>query len=355
MLLAALVLPLAAALGLGAASEAEAGGIAYGTSVAQDRALLSLADGRQEIVWSPELSAPGADAEPGRAADRPAVVLPVPATPTVTALAGSQTDVFSRLARATLPLPIDQDGNEDRSGATKAAAAIEVLSRATIGGYDVTRLRATRGDALQRWLDEHGYETPKRATTVLQQYVADGWSFVAVRLASGTETTAALRPLRISFPSRRLVYPMRLSAVSEQPVSVELYVAGPHRVISSGFDSFHAGFVADLRPPLPGPVRSLLRGPFLTKLGMVAKDPATIKADATFPQAVSDRLYRATADYPFESEAGFATAPLPSEIEQSGPPPGTPGSAAWLLLFPAVAVMIGLLVLLLRLRDRRRR
>lgn len=354
MLLAVLVLPFAAVLGLGASSEAQAGGIAYGTTVAQDRALISLVDGREEIVWSPELSAPGPEAK-GPAARRPAVVLPVPATPTVTALSGGQTDVFSRLARATLPLPIDQDGSEDRSGATKAAAAIEVLSRATIGGYEVTRLRATRGDALQRWLDGHGYETPKRAIPVLREYVADGWAFVAVRLADGPKATAALRPLRISFPSRRLVYPMRLNAVSAQPVSVEIYVAGPHRVIASGFDSFHAGWVETLRPPLPGPVRSLLRGPFLTKLGMVGKDPAAIKDDATFRQAVSDRLFRATADYPFESEAGFATAPLPSEIEQTGPPPGAPGTATWLLLFPAVAVMIGLLFLLLRLRDRLRR
>lgn len=352
---ASLVVLLAILAVLGLPRPASASGLGFGTTVVQQRALLSLVDGREEIVLSLDLAAPEGAAAGTAAARRPAVVLPVPATPTVTAVADDQTDLFGRLARSTAPRPVDQDGEADAAGAARAEAAIDVLSRQMIGDYEVTRLRATRGDALQRWLDGHGYAVPKRAVPVLRDYVARGWAFVAIRLAHAPRETSALRPLRIAFPSRRLVYPLRLAASAGRPLSVELYVAGPHRVIASGFDSYHAGTVAELRPPLPAPVRGLLRGPFLTKLAMVGKDPAAVRGDVTVRQAVSDRRFRASADYPFESEAGFATGPLPSEIEPTGPPPGTPSSGAWLLLFPAVAVMIGLLVLLLRLRERLRR
>jgi hypothetical protein len=104
-------------------------------------------------------------------------------------------------------------------------------------------------------------------------------------------------------------------------------------------------------------VRELVGGRYLTRLGMVGADPATITRDVTFAQGVSDRLFRSSEDYPYEAEENFATAPLPSELPSAAadaPLDGAPGGAAWLLLFPGVAAAVLAVLGLVRLRRRAR-
>lgn len=355
LLLLALVAALAAVLvAFARPAGACACGIAFDASVAQEQALLTLKDGRESIVLSLDLADPRAAAGADR---RAAVVLPVPATPTVTAVRGDQVDVFGQLARATMPLPGESSGSGDGDGATAGAApGVKLLSRERVGGYDVSRLRAGDAGALQRWLDGHGYRTPAAAQPILRRYVAERWAFVAIRLAPGSvgAGTRALRPLRISFASERIVYPLRLSRLSQRPVTAVLYVVGEHRVLAKGFDTHHAGLVDELSPAPTPAVRRLLDGRYVTKLQISGRTPSSIHDDVVVRQAPSDRLFRATADYPFESEAGFATSPLPPDASRSTRPPGTPGSATWLLLFPAIGVLIVIAGVLFRLQSRRR-
>jgi hypothetical protein len=349
------VLALALAAGLSAARPAGACacGVALDARVTAERALLALEGGRERMVLSLDLAPTAADA-------RPAVVLPVPATPTVGVVRADQADVFRRLERATAPLPSPDDEEDgDGVGAPGArAGGVTVLSRETVGGYDVTRLRAGDAGELRAWLTRNGYATPRAAAPILRDYVRREWAFVAVRLArAGSTDVRALRPLAVSFRSPRLVYPLRLSSVATRPVSVELYVAGEHRVTAKGFDTYHAGWVSALRPALPAPVRELVGGRYLTRLGMVGADPATITRDVTFAQGVSDRLFRSSEDYPYEAEENFATAPLPSELPSAAadaPLDGAPGGAAWLLLFPGVAAAVLAVLGLVRLRRRAR-
>ncbi|WP_022928739.1 DUF2330 domain-containing protein [Patulibacter americanus] len=354
---APVVLVLALASGLSAARPAGACacGVALDARVTAERALLSLEGGRERMVLSLDLAPKASDA-------RPAVVLPVPATPTVDVVRPDQADVFRRLERATAPLPSPDDAEEDGDGDRAPGAPageVRVLSRETVGGYDVTRLRAGDAGELRAWLTRNGYATPRAAAPILRDYVRRRWAFVAVRLArAGSTDVRALRPLAVSFPARRLVYPLRLSSVATRPVSVDLYVAGQHRVTAKGFDTYHAGWVAALRPPLPAPVRELVGGGYLTRLGMVGEDPASITRDVTFAQGVSDRLFRSSEDYPYEAEENFATAPLPSDLPSAAadaPLDGAPGGAAWLLLFPGVAVAVLAVLGLVRLRRPARR
>jgi hypothetical protein len=347
------VLTLVLAAGLSAVRPAGACacGVALDARVTAERALLSLEGGRERMVLSLDLAPTAADA-------RPAVVLPVPATPTVGVVRADQAEVFRRLERATAPLP-SPDDEDDGVGAPGArSGGVTVLSRETVGGYDVTRLRAGDAGELRAWLTRNGYATPRAVAPILRDYVRRDWAFVAVRLArAGSTDVRALRPLAVSFRSRRLVYPLRLSSVATRPVSVELYVAGEHRVTAKGFDTYHAGWVSALRPALPAPVRELVRGRYLTRLAMVGADPATITRDVTFAQGVSDRLFRSSEDYPYESEESFATAPLPSQLPSAAadaPLDGAPGGAAWLLLFPGVGVAVLAVLGLVRLRRRMR-
>lgn len=354
--LAVLVLAAFAVLAVARPAGACGCGIAYGTTVGTERAVVSLQDGREEIVLGLDLQRPG---QGSRSRRRPAVLLPVPATPTVTALTGRAATIFNELELATRPVVTASNGDDGSAGAPAATGDVSVLSRERIGDYDVTRLRAGDAADLRRWLNRGGYATPAAAEPILRDYVRRGWAFVAIRLDDAVaDDQQTLSPLRISFAAERLVYPLRLSSTSKEPVDVELYVAGPNRVVATGFDTSFAGFASGLRPALSTEVLPLVRGRYLTKLGLASDDPKAITSDVFVRQATSDRLFRASTGYPYETEENFARGPLPSELvtARSAAAENTledpPGGALWLVLFPAIGFVVLLVFAFLRVRER---
>jgi len=353
--LAVLVLALLLVLAVARPAGACACGVAFDAKVGTERALLSLRDGRQEIVLGLDLAAPD-DASTSR---RPAVLLPVPSTPTVSALDEDESPVFNALELATRPLETPDDDEDDGvSAAAPKDSVVSVLSRERIGGYDVTRLRAGDAGALRSWLNRGGYATPAAAEPILRDYVRRDWAFVAIRLADPVRgEQGTLSPLRVSFASEKLVYPLRLSSVAQQPVDVQLYVAGEHRVLATGFDTYFSGPVSGLRPALPAAVAGVVRGRYLTRLGIASDDPSKITSDVFFREGASDRRFRASTDYPYETEANFALGPLPEDLPGQGddaPLTDAPGGAAWLLLFPGIGLAVLLVFGVLRLRERLR-
>ncbi|MCX7598269.1 MAG: DUF2330 domain-containing protein, partial [Armatimonadetes bacterium] len=48
-----------------------------------------------------------------------------------------------------------------------------------LGPYRIAVLSALEGAALTRWLDTHGFSTPKGLPEMAEDYIARGWSFVA--------------------------------------------------------------------------------------------------------------------------------------------------------------------------------
>jgi hypothetical protein len=73
---------------------------------------------------------------------------------------------------------------------------------------------------------------PANAEPVIASYVKDGWVFVAtkVRRDKPDNETSTPHPLSFTFKTDKPVYPMRLTGVDNEPLSVELYVFGPDRV-----------------------------------------------------------------------------------------------------------------------------
>ncbi|MFD7321046.1 DUF2330 domain-containing protein [Streptomyces sp. NPDC059875] len=131
--------------------------------------------------------------------------------------------------------PFDLD-DVDGAGAAppgKAPADVGVVGRERLGPFDVARLTATDPKALSGWLETNGFELSDRLATELTPYVERKWEYVAVRLApdaTGAALWGELTPLRISFTSDELVYPMRLSRLAQTPQSLGLYVLADHRM-----------------------------------------------------------------------------------------------------------------------------
>lgn len=117
-----------------------------------------------------------------------------------------------------------------------AKGHVAVLKREAVGMYEVAVLAAGSAKALQRWMDEHGYQYPKGMDEVCEDYILEKWCFVAVKTKVGKKGGADPKPgqrqvntklpdgssfdghvqgMGFRFPTDKLVVPMRLSAFND--------------------------------------------------------------------------------------------------------------------------------------------
>lgn len=113
---------------------------------------------------------------------------------------------------------------------------LEVLSEEAVGMYEVAVLSAGSAKALKKWMDQNEYQYPEGMDQVTNDYVNDGWCFVAVKtkvaekaaadpqpgqrnvqpeMPAGGSFDGAVQALGFRFPTKELVVPMRLSAFNE--------------------------------------------------------------------------------------------------------------------------------------------
>ena len=223
-------------------------------------------------------------------------------------------EVFEELGRLTAPrveyrdvwwptfswLSAGAPGSADTAGAPRGAG-VNVLGHQRIGPFDVTRLAADDPIALTKWLTDKGFPHPDGLDENLATYVADRWEIVAVQLVpaeTGESLTGDLQPLRLSFSSDTVVYPMRLSRSATTPQTVDLYVLADHRMdprdmpVAGQLPSVEfAGHVerADVSPALAAYFGD---GAFLTRWSDHIGEPASIDGDYVFEQAASDTTYQ---------------------------------------------------------------
>ncbi|WP_330477596.1 DUF2330 domain-containing protein [Streptomyces platensis] len=120
-----------------------------------------------------------------------------------------------------------------------------------------------------------------------------GWAWLPA--AAHHPLTGTLEPLRLSFASDRLVYPMRLSRLAKTPQSLGLYVLAPHRMeprSALGGTEPEVLFAGRITPV--GALRELggTRRTFLTALDQTFPQPRRITGD--------HELVRAAEDTPFQ-------------------------------------------------------
>jgi hypothetical protein len=272
------LLALAAASAAAVPAGACACGVALESEVRRERALVIERPGGEEIIASFDLARDG---------DRPAVLLPVPGNPRVTGYRGS--DPLAYLDAATAPRA------EPSAGPAR-----------TVGGYDVGLLRPGDPRALARWLDRNDYELPGGAQPILDSYFRRNWRFVTIRLAEGSE--GRLKPLRIGFATRELVYPMRLSSLGERPIELTLFVAARTERRASPLRVGWSGPANRLDPRPPKELRLALgRARHLTRLEANGTPPPGFKADLRLGPVAK----AAVSDTHVDEEEGWSWVLLP--------------------------------------------
>jgi hypothetical protein len=117
-----------------------------------------------------------------------------------------------------------------RQGTKSLGVTIE--ARYQVGEYDILILSATQSNGLVTWLTQNGYKMPEGAAPVVGSYLRQNMKFFVAKVnlkrhdAKGAET---LRPLQISYASRKFMLPIRLGTVNARgPQELFVYALTPN-------------------------------------------------------------------------------------------------------------------------------
>jgi hypothetical protein len=125
----------------------------------------------------------------------------------------------------------------DNAGAPQDAG-VEVTKREVVGPYDTVQLKATDPTALQRWLGDNGFVIPNDVKPVIDQYVAEKFDFLALKLLPG-KGVKDMRPVRVSTKGANVALPLRMVAAGTgATVGVTLWVVGEGRYEPTNFPTF---------------------------------------------------------------------------------------------------------------------
>ena len=108
---------------------------------------------------------------------------------------------------------------------------VTVLERKVVGVYDIAVLAASDARDLSDWLNKNGYAFPQKRTDVLEHYTAKKWVYVAMRVdrkaLTGDEVqklkVGELQPIRFTFPTDEMVYPLKISSINAGYTEILLY------------------------------------------------------------------------------------------------------------------------------------
>jgi hypothetical protein len=204
------------------------------------------------------------------------LIFPTPSPATVTA---GDRDTFADIEEAIAPKPVYEDdwwNLGDLGDGAGGGAPPDVLEQVQLGPVQATTLAASDATGLTEWLHVNGYAIRDEIAAGLQDYVDRGWYFVALKLTSDAPLDGMLEPVRFTFDSDELVYPMALSKAATSLQQARLYVFQDHRVRIAGLDDPAPDLQAASTAwagPAPDAFADL--GGYLTVVDLWFSDPAS--------------------------------------------------------------------------------
>jgi MYXO-CTERM domain-containing protein len=102
-----------------------------------------------------------------------------------------------------------------------------------VGAFEVTVLQGGTAQEVSTWLTDNAYQTVAAAPTILEDYVAQNFVFVAIKLTGGAGVDE-IHPLVFRYPGNEPCVPLKLTAVAAvEDMGVRTFFLGDDRVYPS--------------------------------------------------------------------------------------------------------------------------
>jgi hypothetical protein len=124
------------------------------------------------------------------------------------------------------------------SAGDSAGGGVTVISTEVVGPYETVQLAATNPTALREWLTTNGFNIPSDVAPVIDEYVAEKFNFLALKLVPG-KGIQDMRPVRVTSQGASVALPLRMVAAGTGAVvGVTLWILGEGRYQPQNFGSF---------------------------------------------------------------------------------------------------------------------
>ncbi|HEY5147030.1 MAG TPA: DUF2330 domain-containing protein [Polyangiaceae bacterium] len=125
------------------------------------------------------------------------------------------------------------------AGGDTAAPAVTVTKAENVGPYATVQLHSTDSSALDAWLAQNGFAIPSDVVPIINEYVTEGFDFLAMKLLPN-QGVQAMRPVRVTSPGASLSLPLRMAAVGTgATVGITIWVVSDGRYEPQNFPFFH--------------------------------------------------------------------------------------------------------------------
>ena len=110
-------------------------------------------------------------------------------------------------------------------GSVPGKPSVEALKHEYIGNYEVAVLRGESSQAINQWLEENKFAPlPEKAKPIIDQYIKQDWIFLASNLQRNEKGLLTPHPLKVVFPTKHPVYPMKLTSLVDSGTELFLFV-----------------------------------------------------------------------------------------------------------------------------------
>ncbi len=97
-----------------------------------------------------------------------------------------------------------------------AAASVQVFASGEVGPYGFDVVGSEDPDALVSWLRDNSYRVTEAMEPLIDVYVEEEFVFLAMKLRPD-QGAQDVEPVKVTYPSRRPMIPLRLTAVAANP------------------------------------------------------------------------------------------------------------------------------------------
>jgi hypothetical protein len=125
------------------------------------------------------------------------------------------------------------------NGESSGPPQVTITKQANVGPYATVQLHANDSSALNAWLAQNGFEIPSSVTPVLDEYVREGFDFLAMKLLPN-QGVQSMRPVRVSSPGASFSLPLRMAAIGTGvTVGITIWVVSDGRFEPQNYPFFH--------------------------------------------------------------------------------------------------------------------